>query len=96
MLAGRYRAESGVVLELLADGRFTLKPSAAESAGASLSGRRQREAGGERLLPDAGADLPCALWLQSPAPEELGGAVQLRTDCESPYAGVYRRDTTEP
>lgn len=96
ILTGRYRAESGIELQLLADGRFTLKPSANEPAGVPLSGRRQREAGGERLLPDDQADLPCALWLQVPAAEEPGGAVQLSADCENRYAGVYRRENSEP
>jgi len=92
LLTGRYRAESGAELELFADGRFTLSLPAV----ATLAGHRQREAGGERLLPDAGVELSCALWLQSPATEEPGGAVHLRADCESRYAGLYRREAAGP
>lgn len=95
-LAGRYRAESGFELELFSDGRFTLSSPGTYPAIGTLSGRRQAEAGAERLVPDAGTASPCALWLQSPASAGLPDSVELRSDCESGYAGVYRRETAEP
>ncbi|MDP3859575.1 MAG: hypothetical protein Q8Q73_17600 [Stagnimonas sp.] len=91
---GHYRAESGIGLELLADGRFVLSTPAGEGATTTLGGRRVQESRGERLLPDAEGALPCPLWL-NPEPGS-GETLRLQADCESRHAGRYRREPFRP
>lgn len=91
---GRYHAESGAELELLAEARFTLSIPSEEGLTTRLSGRRLQESRRERLWPDTEGALPCALWLESePETTEM---LQLRSDCENRFAGIYRRELVKP